>query len=106
MDKYLITMEQLDRLEREELQRLGARTEYNRRKRETAVLVAALCEERRRRKRERDKHRKELNGMTAFITLISLLCVMVCCILSSAPWTAILAIICALAVMWKGGWIG
>ncbi len=106
MSKYLITMEQVDMLERAELRRFAERTEYNKRMRENALLTAALCHERKCRERERRKHRKELNGMTAFICLTVCLALVAACVLSSAPWTVFLAIGCAVAVMWKGGWIG
>ena len=106
MDKCLATMEQVDMLERAELRRFEERTEYNKRTRENALLAAALCHERKCRERERRKHRQELNGMVSFISVAVFLTVAACCALSSAPWTAILAILCIVAVMWKGGWIG
>lgn len=108
MDKLraLATMEQLDALERMELERFNMRTEENRRQRESCALATALVHERECRRRERKKHRQEINGMMTFILVGVCIVLMIACALSSAPWTALLAILLAAAVMRKGGWIG
>ena len=105
MEKGLATMVQVDALERAELRRFAQRADYNRSEREKTMLADALLIEREKRRQERDRHRREINGMAAFIGVAVFLTVMAACLLSSEKWTATLAILCAVAVMRKAGWL-
>lgn len=53
----------------------------------------------------RAKQKKELRGMTAFVSVGCCLCAATVCWVAAPWWTAVTPMVLALAVMKKAGWI-
>ncbi|MDD6878270.1 MAG: hypothetical protein PUD44_10940 [Clostridiaceae bacterium] len=55
--------------------------------------------------REKQKRKKELGGLTAFVGVGAALCVAGACWLAAPWWTAVAPLVLMVAVMRKAGWI-
>ena len=54
---------------------------------------------------EREKRKKEISGLTAFVGVGAALCVAGACWLAAPWWTAVAPLVLMVAVMWKAGWM-
>ena len=55
--------------------------------------------------KEREKRKKEISGLTAFVGVGAALCVAGVCWLAAPWWTAVAPLVLMVAVMRKAGWI-
>lgn len=55
--------------------------------------------------REKEKRKKEISGLTAFVGVGAALCVASACWLAAPWWTAVAPLVLMVAVMRKAGWI-
>ena len=54
---------------------------------------------------EREKRKKEISGLTAFVGVGAALCVAGVCWLAAPWWTAVAPLVLMVAVMRKAGWV-
>lgn len=54
---------------------------------------------------EREKRKKEISGLTAFVGVGAALCVAGACWLAAPWWTAVAPLVLMVAVMRKAGWL-
>ena len=55
--------------------------------------------------KEREKRKKEIGGLTAFVGVGAALCVTGACWLAAPWWTAVAPLVLMVAVMRKAGWV-
>ena len=86
-------------------QMLSARSGARENARRLAIAEAKLQLSEAYRREERRAARKELDGMVAFVGVVSCMVVSAVCILAAPIWTAVLPTVGMMAVMRRVGWI-
>ncbi len=84
---------------------ISAKAEARAKQRQLAVAETKLHLSQMARKEEQRAAQKELDGMVAFVGVLSGLVVTGVCALTAPIWTAVLPIAATMAVMRKAGWI-
>lgn len=90
-------------IEAQEFQELARRTDARLDRVAAAERRAAIAEDKLR--QEREAHRREIDGMATFITVVGLITACAVCVLAAPIWTVIFPAAGCLAVMRKAGWL-
>ncbi len=85
-------------LEAAELRELERRTDLRVAEQRAAILEGKL-------RQEREAHRREVEGLTTFVTVLALIVACGVCVLAAPIWTVIFPAAGCLAVMRKAGWV-
>ena len=84
---------------------ISAKSETRVKARQLAVTEKKLHLSQMARKEEQRAAQRELDGMAAFVGVLSGLVVTGICVLAAPIWTAVLPITATMAVMRKAGWV-
>lgn len=90
-------------IEAQELRELERRTDARLDRVKAAERRAAILEDRLR--QEREAHRREIDGLATFVTVVTLIVACGVCVLAAPIWTVIFPAAGCLAVMRKAGWL-
>lgn len=90
-------------LEAQELRELERRTDARRDRIKAAEQRAAILEDKL--LREREAHRREIEGLATFVTVSTLIVACAVCVLAALIWTVIFPAAGCLAVMRTAGWM-
>lgn len=90
-------------LEAQELRELERRTDARLDRIKAAEQKAAILEDRLR--QEREAHRREIEGLATFVTVVTLIVACVVCVLAAPFWTVVLPAVSCLVVIGKAGWL-
>lgn len=85
-------------IEAQELRELERRTDLRVVEQRAAILEGKL-------RQEREAHRREVEGLTTFVTVLALIVACGVCVLAAPIWTVIFPAAGCLAVMRKAGWL-
>lgn len=85
-------------IEAQELRELERRTDLRVAEQRAAILEGKL-------RQEREAHRREVEGLTTFVTVLALIVACGVCVLAAPIWTVIFPAAGCLAVMRKAGWV-
>ena len=90
-------------IEAQELRELERRTDARLDRVKAAEQRAAILEDRLH--QEREAHRREIEGLATFVTVVTLIVACGVCVLAAPIWTVIFPAGGCLAVMRKAGWL-
>lgn len=103
--KTLATPAQIAMLEHRELESFNAIAAVRARQRRMNEAAEWDRAQRENEQKQRDKHRKEVNGLVCFVGVMALLCIVVQCVAARAWWPVLLPIGGIGLLMKKAGWI-